>query len=81
MWGPLHRLLLRFAGVDLLVSDADVAWFCGPAPLCPLLRDLVSDARCCKVVAVVLGWVLGPPWAVFLVLGSPLGFGLDFGSG
>ena len=29
----------------------------------------------------VLGWVLGPPRVVFLVLGSPLVFGLDFCSG
>ena len=33
------------------------------------------------VTAMVLGWVLGPPQAVVLVLGSSLGVGPDFGLG
>ena len=63
--------------LGLLGSDADMAWFCGPGPLCPLLRDLVSDARCCEVAAVVLG----SPWVVLLILCSPLGCGFGFGMG
>ena len=74
---PLYSLFLRFAGVGSLRSDVDVVWFCGPSPLCLLLRDLVSDVRCFEVVATVLG----SPWVVLLILCSPLGRGLGFGVG
>ena len=42
---------------------------------------LVSDARCYKVATVVLRWVQGPPWPIFLLLGSPLWFVLLSASG
>ena len=38
------------------------------AAVCPPLQNLVSGAGCCKVTAIVPGWVLGPPQAVVFVL-------------
>ena len=77
MWCPLYSLFLRFTGVGSLGSDVDVAWFCGPSPLCPFLWDLVSDVRRFEMVATVLG----SPWVGLLILCSPLGCGFGFGMG
>ena len=51
----------------------------GPGLGCRLLSALLFEILC--LVLDVVRWVLGPPQAVALVLGSSLGIGPDFGLG